>query len=349
MAEPGINHMRRLTQEVKSLIVEFAVSDLEVLRDLGPNYVGEPEKRAKKTQREALAKLRLVRPLKKAAESFLLREIPVQAFMTAQEWSANTFTCGIHVKTLKMATIEYEDLNFDEYHLQAFRYYRSGPEHPIMDDDHEEQGVDTYCELANEHLKTLEAKKVVLTGDQREKLRNYHVDYWDCNLSGCAESEENHELLAVAPRAGLLALGCEYLQMLIKALSDAESPVQELAVYGEQSIMALDHHALNMPETHLQYTMNVFCRLKSLELDISASYDMADIELPGFAKGSSPIARVLSYAKQLQFLRLATEEDWYGHDMGDFKTIMLGCMLPNLKSCTIGCWALEAEDLLDFL
>ncbi|KAL8877720.1 MAG: hypothetical protein Q9192_008614, partial [Flavoplaca navasiana] len=97
------------------------------------------------------------------------------------------------------------------------------------------------------------------------------------------------------------------------------------------------------------YTMNVFSRLKSLELDISAIDDMADIELPGFTKGSSPIARVLSYAKKLQYLRLATEEDWLGHDIGDFKTIMLSCVLPNLKLCTIGCWALEAEDLLDFL
>ncbi|KAL8866031.1 MAG: hypothetical protein Q9198_009066 [Flavoplaca austrocitrina] len=254
-----------------------------------------------------------------------------------------------------MATIEYEDLTFDEYHLQTLGYYRSGPDHPIMDDDHEEQGFDTYCELANEHLKTLEAEvcpahltallrsmphlqKVILTGDQREILRNYRVDYWDCNLSGCTESEENHELLAVAPRAGLLDLGCDYLQILIKALSDAESPVQELAVYGEQSTMALDHHALNMPETHLQYTMNVFSRLESLELMISAVYDMADIELPGFTKDPSPIARVLSYAKKLQYLRLTTEEDRLRHDLGDFKTIMLGCVLPNLKACTIGCW-----------
>ncbi|KAI4271152.1 MAG: hypothetical protein LQ337_006207 [Flavoplaca oasis] len=265
-----------------------------------------------------------------------------------------------------MATIEYEDLSFGEYHLQTLGYYRSGPEHPIMDDDHEEQGFDTYCELANEHLKTLEAEvcpahltdllrsmphlqKVILTGDQRELLRNYRVDYWDCNLSGCTESEEDHELLAVAPRAGLLDLGCEHLQMLIKALSDADSPVQELLVYGKQPTMALDHHALNMPATHLQYAMNVFSRLKSLELDISAIYDMADIELPGFTKGSSPIARVLSYAKKLQYLRLTIEEDCYGHDMGDFKTIMLGCVLPNLKACTIGCWALEVEDLLNFL
>ncbi|KAL9627928.1 MAG: hypothetical protein Q9204_006232 [Flavoplaca sp. TL-2023a] len=366
MAEPCVNHMRRLPQEIKSFIVEFATSDLEVPRDLGPNYVGQPEKRAKKTQREALAKLRLVRPLKEAAESFLFREITVQAFMTAQEWSTHPFTCGIHVRTLKMATIEYEDLSFDEYYLQTLGYYRSGPEHPIMDDDHEKQGFDTYCELANEHLKTLEAEvcpahltallrsiphlqKVILTGDQRELLRNYRVDYWDCNLSGCTESEENHELLAVAPRAGLLDLGSDYLQILIKALSDAESPVQELAVYGEQSTMALDHHALNMPETHLQYTMNVFSRLESLELMISAVYDMADIELPGFTKGSSPIARVLSYAKKLQYLRLTTEEDWLRHDMGDFRTIMLGCVLPNLKACTIRCWTLEAEDLLDFL
>lgn len=88
-----------------------------------------------------------------------------------------------HVKTLNTVTIEYEDLSFDEYHIQTLGYYESGPDHPIMDDYLEEQGFDTYCELANEHLKTLEAEvcpahlsdllgsmpylqKVVLTGDQ---------------------------------------------------------------------------------------------------------------------------------------------------------------------------------------
>ena len=234
MAEPGINHMRRLLQEIKIFIVEFAISDLEVPRCLGPNLAEDRKRRARKIKREALAILRLVRPLKEAAEFFLFREITFQTFMTAKEWSAHPFTCGIHVKILNMVTIEYEDLSFDDYQIQTLGYFRSGPDHPIMDYDHEEQGFDTYCELANEHLKTLEPEvcpahlsdllgsmpylqKVVLTGDQRELSRNYRVDYWDCHLSGCTESEQNHELLAVAPRAGLLDLGCEYLQMLIKA------------------------------------------------------------------------------------------------------------------------------------
>lgn len=98
MAGPNINYMRRLPQEIKSLIVEFAISNLEVPRCLGPNFVEECKRRAKKTQREALAKLRLVRPLKEAVEFFLFREITFQAFMPAEEWSAHAFTCGIMSK-----------------------------------------------------------------------------------------------------------------------------------------------------------------------------------------------------------------------------------------------------------
>lgn len=226
---------------------------------------------------------------------------------------------------------------------QTLGYHNGGSDaNPVLDRDHEEQGFDIYCELAEDHLETLKEdtcpahlsnllgsmtnlRKVVLTGDQR--ARN------DCTV----------------PRAGVYDLGCDYLQMLMKALSTAKTPVEELVVYGGEEARALNYTALNMPSTHIQYTMNVFSRLTRLELEIFADSHMELDTLDGSTEDSSPIARVLSYANNLEHLTLTTEAGYCDDGLGDFKTVMLGCVLPKLKSVVIGPWNIEINDLLNFL
>ncbi|KAL8848652.1 MAG: hypothetical protein Q9221_006326 [Calogaya cf. arnoldii] len=359
MAGQAIDRLTPLPPELKIMIVEFATSDPQ-----NPRYSRE---QAPKTQREALGKIRrTIRPWKDAASTLLFREITFPARMTAPEWSANPFTYGPCVETLNVVTIEYLPLGFQGYLLQTDEYL-NGPYAPdsITDRAHEEQGFDIYCELEEEHLETLKKdvcpahlrrllrsmsklRKVVLTGDQRA-LHNYCDDYEVCLLSTCTELVTSHGCHAVAPRAGVYDLGRKYLKMLMKALSTAKKPIQELIVEGGEPGRALNCHALNMPHSHIQYTANVFSRHTTLELEIFADSTKVE-DLKGFTGGSSPIAQVLSYATKLEHFRLTTEGD-YGDDerLCDFKTVMLGCVFPKLKTCVIGCWIIETTDLLSFL
>ncbi|KAL8646445.1 MAG: hypothetical protein Q9226_006856 [Calogaya cf. arnoldii] len=103
-----------------------------------------------------------------------------------------------------------------------------------------------------------------------------------------------------------------------------------------------------MPPSHIQYTANVFSRLTTLELEIFADSTKLE-DLDGFTGGASPIARILSYATKLEHFKLTTEGDFGRERLLDFKTVMLGCVLPKLKSCVIIGWIIETTDLLDFL
>lgn len=106
MAGHAINHLDRLPFELKIMVVDLATSDLEG----PPIFVPRCDIKLK---RDALGKIRgMIRSLKDAASAILFQEITFRARMTAAEWSANPFTCGLYVKTLNMVTIEYEAFNF---------------------------------------------------------------------------------------------------------------------------------------------------------------------------------------------------------------------------------------------
>ncbi|KAL8752994.1 MAG: hypothetical protein Q9199_005361 [Rusavskia elegans] len=356
MADDGVDHLTPIPPEIKKMIVGYVGTD-------GPRFPHN-------AGRETLRDLRFFRIFNDAATRLLFSKLIFRAHMKPVDFmKRQKFTFGHYVKTLFVTTIEYE---YEDWDLAGFCAMIDCSDHPLLDDlDHHKQAFDIYTQLRNDHLDSLAAKdclahltsllssmpklqKVVLTGDQRA-IGNYKEvytkDYCKCKLRSCSEPSEDHWVLANGPRAGLRELGKEHFLMLMSALSTTTAPVTELEVASGDEANALNYRVLNLSPARMIHTVDVLSCLTKLSLEFFADevepMDLATLD--GSTTESSPIARILSHADDLEHLELHIETEHGSKQKGDFKTIMLGCLLPSLKTCLLQDWNVEAEDLLNFL
>ncbi|KAL8789732.1 MAG: hypothetical protein Q9213_000983 [Squamulea squamosa] len=125
---------------------------------------------------------------------------------------------------------------------------------------------------------------------------------------------------------------------------------KEEAVENKEEAVALNSQALNVPSSRLHHTRNVLQLLKSLKLEMLMNEDVYLGNFKGWKDYLSPIAWVLSNASNLRYLEFVTIATGLGEkEPGDFDSMMLGCVLPNLETCKFVCWVFDSMHLLDFL
>ncbi|KAI4232006.1 MAG: hypothetical protein L6R40_007536 [Gallowayella cf. fulva] len=301
--------------------------------------------------------------LEEAVTPILFSELTIRAHMTASEWSQRpSFAAlGFKVKTLYITTVEYQYPS-----VELSEELNALDECPSKDTPHLQQAHDIYQELRVVHGENLgsgdflahlsvllssmpQLHKVVLTGDSRAMYDTYQELYRICGLPGCESvTPEDHEKLAIPPRAGLLTLATTHLQLLMSALSAARAPIEELSLGDDDVDMAIEWLAVQIPSSRLHHTIDVLSKLKKLRLNVWAPWDTAwndDISLNNVASFS---ASTLSYAKNLLHLRVRGNWD-PADDLGDFDRLLGGCTLPNLRTCVLSGLRGTLKALLNFL
>ncbi|KAL8880081.1 MAG: hypothetical protein Q9192_008096 [Flavoplaca navasiana] len=358
----GVNYIRRIPPELIAIVVD---------------YVGLAEPfYSDRAVRRTLGNLRVFRIFREEAARVMFHEFVYRIHMDPTQWSyRGEFKFGRYVKKLLVTTIEYD---YEDWDMEGFstRLDKScDDDHPLNDQDHYDQAFEVYTEFRNDHLDLLagdeclaqlthllssmpNVEQVVLTGDRcsiYDLDDTYQEAYCECQLSGCSVASKEHEILTVTPRAGLTDLGSEHFLMLMSALLTAQLPVKELVVasrdYPGDGDTALDYEILDLPPIQMARTMAVFSHFTKLELEITADYlgHMGLDLLNGDTRNSSPIARLISHAKDLTHLRLTFKVVDISGEWGDFESVMFGCVLPKLKSCNLTAWNFHPRTLLDFI
>ncbi|KAL8848653.1 MAG: hypothetical protein Q9221_006327 [Calogaya cf. arnoldii] len=362
MGGDGVNRVKLLSPKIKNMIVGFVGTT-------GPRHYFEQNE-----MRETLRNLRHVREFTDAATRLLFSDLNYRAHMQPAEWSKRQpFAFGHHVKTLFVTIIEYE-YGEDDYSWVAAmtECYAVRHDERLGDDHHFKQAFGIYTQLRNDHMEGSEEgdclaqlaclltlmpnlEKVVLTGDHRavDSQEHFHRQHYShCELLDCeVEDKRDHGALYISPKAGLHALGSKHFLALMSALSTTRAPVKELEVSSRYIGDALDYRVLDFWTSRMHHTEDVFSRLTRLNLDFLADEkDPMDLNnLTNSTALMSNNADTLSQAKNLKHLELHIIQDDQSDQQGDFKTMMLGCDLPNLESCVLQGWNVEAKDLLGFL
>ena len=328
------------------------------------------------TVRDDLKSLRQVsKSWKDVATPILFSELTFRMHTTPEEWSKRVrFEMGAFVKTFTVTTIEYEDLDFEEYKecLEEIHGGGGDVQHSVQ---HLRQGFASYKQCRSDHMELLEERhclayltillnplinlrKVKLTGDYLDvnqpnphRLEDHHGNLSNYRSALSTSTCNDRASLAVGPISGLADLGKTHLQVLFSALAVARSPLSELTI-NDFPGGHLRYKAFDIPATH--GNLAVFSSLTVLNLNfVYGFYD--DPEVPATTninpEGISFVARTLSCAINLLRLTLTLDHErgWDDVAPNELHLILHGCRLPKLLTCKLRCSIISYTTLANFI
>ncbi|CAO1597026.1 hypothetical protein XANCAGTX0491_000856 [Xanthoria calcicola] len=354
MANANRDRLTGLAPELRRMIAEFAVrDDLKSLRQVSKSW-------------------------NDVATPILFSEFTFRMHTTPEEWSKRVrFEMGAFVKTFTVTTIEYEDLDFEDYkeRVEEIHGGGGGVQHSVQQ---LRQGFASYKQCRRDHMELLEERhclayltillnsmtnlrKVKLTADNlavnwrnQHILEDHHGSLSDCgsisstsscNASTCSENAS----LALGPDCGLASLGKTHLQVLFSALAVTRSPMSELTVHGFPG----DHlrfKAFDIPETY--GILAVFSGLTILDLTFHRSFnEERELSEPATTAEQAirSLTRALSRAINLLHLTLKLDSDSRSWATKDLPFVLEGCILPKLLTCKLWYGAISYTDLADFI